>query len=631
MDRSQFERRTHHTGLGVLTLGALGVVFGDIGTSPLYALRECFASHTGAVVNEATVLGVLSLIFWVLILVISIKYMFIILKADNKGEGGLLALTALASEGSLRSSKTAIFSVVGLGVFGAALLYGDAMIAPAISVLSAVEGIAVRSEGLESFVIPVTLVILTALFMTQRFGTGIIGRIFGPVMCIWFSVIGTLGLMAIAKNPEVLRAIDPRYAIDFLFTDWEVSFAVMGSVFLAVTGGESLYADMGHFGRSAIRLGWFVLAMPALLLNYFGQGALVLSNPEAVRSPFYLLAPEWAQVPMVILATTATAVASQAVIAGIFSITRQAVQLGFLPRTQVVHTSAGEIGQIFVPKANLFLWVSTVVLVLSFKSSSALAGAYGVAVSAIMMITTSMAGYIAWKRWKWNPLVIAALGIGFLAIEALFFSSNMTKLDEGGWVSLLIAALISTCMLTWKRGREILMQRLREKRMTLAQFIEQVREKRVYRTEGTAVFMTSDPNGLPVGLFQNFLLNHVVHQQVIIMNVQFEEIPFIPVQNRIQISNLGENFHFVTVHYGFMQTPNIPRIIEMCRFDGVPVNKDDVTYFFGRETIIATDRVGMQKWRERLFILMSRNSQTAMEFFKIPTDKVVEFGIQVEI
>ncbi len=631
MDRSQFERRTHHTSLGVLTLGALGVVFGDIGTSPLYALRECFASHTGAVVNEATVLGVLSLIFWVLILVISIKYMFIILRADNKGEGGLLALTALASEGTLRSSKTAIFSVVGLGVFGAALLYGDAMITPAISVLSAVEGIAVRSEGLESFVIPVTLVILTALFMTQRFGTGIIGRIFGPVMCIWFSVIGTLGLMAIIKNPEVLRAIDPRYALDFLFTDWAVSFAVMGSVFLAVTGGESLYADMGHFGRSAIRLGWFLLAMPALLLNYFGQGALVLSNPEAVRSPFYLLAPEWAQVPMVILATTATAVASQAVIAGIFSITRQAVQLGFLPRTQVVHTSAGEIGQIFVPKANLFLWVSTVALVLSFKSSSALAGAYGVAVSAIMIITTLMAGYIAWKRWKWNPIVIAVLGIGFLAIEALFLSSNLMKLDEGGWISLLIAALISTCMLTWKRGREILMQRLREKRMTLTQFIDQVREKRVYRTEGTAVFMTSDPNGLPVGLFQNFLLNHVVHQQVIIMNVQFEEIPFIPVQNRIQISNLGENFHFVTVHYGFMQTPNIPRIIEMCRFDGVPVNKDDVTYFFGRETIIATDRVGMQKWRERLFILMSRNSQTAMEFFKIPTDKVVEFGIQVEI
>ncbi len=631
MDRSQFERRTHHTSLGVLTLGALGVVFGDIGTSPLYALRECFASHTGAVVNEATVLGVLSLIFWVLILVISIKYMFIILRADNKGEGGLLALTALASEGTLRSSKTAIFSVVGLGVFGAALLYGDAMITPAISVLSAVEGVAVRSEGLESFVIPVTLVILTALFMTQRFGTGIIGRIFGPVMCIWFSVIGTLGLMAIIKNPEVLRAIDPRYALDFLFTDWAVSFAVMGSVFLAVTGGESLYADMGHFGRSAIRLGWFLLAMPALLLNYFGQGALVLSNPEAVRSPFYLLAPEWAQVPMVILATTATAVASQAVIAGIFSITRQAVQLGFLPRTQVVHTSAGEIGQIFVPKANLFLWVSTVALVLSFKSSSALAGAYGVAVSAIMIITTSMAGYIAWKRWKWNPIVIAVLGIGFLAIEALFLSSNLMKLDEGGWISLLIAALISTCMLTWKRGREILMQRLREKRMTLTQFIDQVREKRVYRTEGTAVFMTSDPNGLPVGLFQNFLLNHVVHQQVIIMNVQFEEIPFIPVQNRIQISNLGENFHFVTVHYGFMQTPNIPRIIEMCRFDGVPVNKDDVTYFFGRETIIATDRVGMQKWRERLFILMSRNSQTAMEFFKIPTDKVVEFGIQVEI
>lgn len=631
MDRSQFERRTHHTSLGVLTLGALGVVFGDIGTSPLYALRECFGSHTGAVVDHATVLGVLSLIFWVLILVISIKYMFIILKADNKGEGGLLALTALASEGTLRSSKTAIFSVVGLGVFGAALLYGDAMIAPAISVLSAVEGIAVRSEGLESFVIPLTLVILTALFITQRVGTGIIGRIFGPVMCIWFSVIGTLGLMAIVKNPEVLRAIDPRYAVDFLFRDWTVSFAVMGSVFLAVTGGESLYADMGHFGRSAIRLGWFFLALPALLLNYFGQGALVLSNPEAVRSPFYLLAPEWAQVPMVILATTATAVASQAVIAGIFSITRQAVQLGFLPRTQIVHTSAGEIGQIFVPKANLFLWVSTFVLVLSFKSSSALAGAYGVAVSAIMIITTSMAGYIAWKRWKWNPIVIVVLGIGFLAIEGLFLSSNMMKLDEGGWVSLLIAAIISTCMLTWKRGREILMQRLREKRMTLAQFIEQVREKRVYRTEGTAVFMTSDPNGLPVGLFQNFLLNHVVHQQVIIMNVQFEEIPFIPVQNRIQISNLGENFHFVTVHYGFMQTPNIPRIIEMCRFDGVPVNKDDVTYFFGRETIIATDRVGMQKWRERLFILMSRNSQTAMEFFKIPTDKVVEFGIQVEI
>lgn len=623
--------KTRNSNLGLLALGALGVVFGDIGTSPLYALRECFDPHKGLAISETHILSVLSMIFWALTLVISLKYMFLILRADNRGEGGILALMALTIPKNGKMRRRIDRLLILLGILGAALLFGDAMITPSISVLSAVEGLKVVTPVFEPYVLGITILILFFVFFVQRIGTGRIGFIFGPVIFCWFTVLGALGLNAIIENPVVLAALNPWYAVSLFLEDPWVAFLVSGSVFLVVTGGEALYADMGHFGRPPIRWSWFLLVLPGLLLNYLGQGALLLKNPEAVVNPFYLLAPEWGLVPLVILATFATVIASQAVISGVFSLTRQAVQLGYLPRMRIIHTSADEIGQIYVPAVNLFLLVSTITLVLGFKSSSNLASAYGVAVSTIMVITTILAGFVARRLWGVHPLVAFVVAAFFVAIDSLFLASNLLKLPEGGWVSLVIGGLVGTCMLTWKRGREILMERLKQVRLTLVDFIASIPSKAANRVPGTAVFMTADPEGVPVGLVHNLQHNHVIHEKVLVMNVNSEERPYVLNEDRLEIKKLDQNFYHIRVHYGFMQTPNIPRIIEMCRFHGLDIHWDEITFFFGRETLIATDRVGMAKWREKLFILLSRNSQTAMEFFKIPPNKVIELGIQVEL
>ncbi len=613
----------------MLALGALGVVYGDIGTSPLYALRECFGEHYGLTLTEGHVLAVLSMIFWSLMVVISLKYMFVILRADNRGEGGILALMSLtgAKPGTGKAGLLLLF----LGIFGAGLLFGDAIITPAISVLSAVEGLKIATPIFEPYILPLTIAVLTGLFMGQRIGTGRIGFIFGPIMFLWFTTLGALGLNSVFQTPEILGALDPRHALGLFFEDPKIAFLVSGSVFLVVTGGEALYADMGHFGRSSIRWSWFLLVLPGLVFNYFGQGALLLRSPEAVHNPFYMLAPEWALYPMVLLSTMATVIASQAVISGVFSISRQAVQLGYLPRMRILHTSADEIGQIYLPVMNGFLFVSTVALVLSFKTSSNLASAYGVAVSLDMVITTFLAMIVARKMWGIHPVLVVVAGIVFLCIDIIFFSSNMLKFFDGGWVSLAIATFVATCMLTWKRGRLILMERLSKVRVPLTEFVQSVEQKNITRVPGTAICMTADPEGTPIGLTHNLLHNHVLHETVIIMNVHSEDRPYVLNEDRLEIKELGKKFYHVRVAYGFMQTPNIPRIIEMCRFHGIDMHWEDITFFFGRETLIATDRVGMAKWREHLFIFLSRNAQTAMEFFRIPPEKVVELGIQVEL
>jgi len=623
--------RPRQRSLGLLALGALGVVYGDIGTSPLYALRECFDSHKGLGLSETHVIAVLSMIVWSLMLVISLKYMFFILRADNRGEGGILALLALVKSkaGTVTKSFTLCFLVIG--IFGAALLFGDAIITPAISVLSAVEGLKFVTPVFSPYIIPVTLGILMVLFALQRMGTGRIGNVFGPIMFVWFTTLGALGINSVIQTPEVLEALNPWYAISLFLENPHVAFLVVGGVFLSVTGGEALYADMGHFGRSSIRWSWFVLVLPGLLLNYFGQGALLLRSPEAVTNPFYLMAPEWMIFPLVVLSTIAAVIASQAVISGVFSMTRQAVQLGYLPRMRITHTSAEEIGQIYVPLMNMVLCIATVALVLSFKTSTNLAAAYGVAVSLIMVITTLLAMIVAKRIWGIHPLVVIVVGMAFLAIDSVFLFSNLMKIHDGGWVSLIIATFASICMLTWKKGRMILMDRLSQVRVPLKDFVQNVEKSKITRVPGTAVFMTADPEGTPIGLTHNLLHNHVLHETVIVMNVTSETRPYVLNEDRLEIKEVGKRFFHVVAHYGFMQTPNIPRIIEMCRFHGVDIHWEEITFFFGRETLIATDRVGMAKWRENLFIFMSRNAQTAMEFFRIPPNKVIELGIQVEL
>jgi len=571
------------------------------------------------------------MVFWSLTLVISLKYMFFILRADNRGEGGILALLALvkSKSGSTTRRFGTLFLVIG--IFGAALLFGDAMITPSISVLSAVEGLKYVTPVFSPYIIPITLGILVLIFSLQRLGTGRIGSVFGPIMLIWFTTLGALGINSVIETPAVLEALNPYYALSLFWEDPGVAFLVAGGVFLSVTGGEALYADMGHFGRSSIRWTWFVLVLPGLFLNYLGQGALLMRNPGAASNPFYFLAPDGMLLPLVILSTIATVIASQAVISGVFSMTRQAVQLGYLPRMRITHTSAEEIGQIYVPLINVFLFIATVTLVLTFKTSTNLAAAYGVAVSMIMVITTLLAMIVAKRVWGINPIVVVVVGFLFLIIDGVFLFSNLIKIHDGGWVSLVIALFASICMLTWKKGRMILMDRLAQVRVPLKEFVANTEKRNITRVSGTAVFMTADPEGTPIGLTHNLLHNHVLHETVIVMNVTSESRPYVLNEDRVEIKEVGKRFYHVVAHYGFMQTPNIPRIIEMCRFHGMDIHWEEITFFFGRETLIATDRVGMAKWRENLFIFMSRNAQTAMEFFRIPPHKVIELGIQVEL
>ncbi|WP_413581538.1 potassium transporter Kup [Bdellovibrio sp. HCB288] len=623
----------------MLSLAALGIVFGDIGTSPLYALRECFGGEYGLNVTPENIIGILSLIFWTLISVICVKYMAFVMRADNKGEGGILSLMALA----VRSQHTKDIThrrwiMTILGLFGAALLYGDGVITPAISVLSAMEGLKVVTDKFDPYIIPTTIFIINALFLMQRYGTGKIGVVFGPILVLWFATLGTLGAIGVVNNPQILEALWPHHAIEFFFRNGVHAFLVLGSVVLVVTGGEALYADMGHFGKTPIRMAWFFVALPALVLNYFGQGALLLSDPAAIENPFYLLAPKWAIIPMVCLSTSAAFIASQALISGVFSITRQAIQLGFCPRINIVHTSSQEIGQIYIPAINWSLFIGVVWLVLTFKTSGNLAAAYGIAVTGTMVITTVLAYEVARQKWNWSFFKAFSIFGVFFIIDAAFFAANIHKIPHGGWVPLVIGALIYLLMTTWQKGRQVLFRRLKERSMPTEDFMLKLLREPPIRVPGTAIYMSGDPWGVPAPLLHNLKHNKVLHQRVAILTIQTREVPFVSKKDNISIQEIVPNFYRILAYYGFMETPKMKHILEACRNKDINFNVNETTFVLGRETIIATkggpprpDEPHMSHWRERLFAVMSKNAQRPTAFFRIPPNQVIEVGIQVEI
>lgn len=614
-----------------LALGALGVVYGDIGTSPLYAFRESFHEQHGLPLTPPNILGVLSLIFWALIVVISIKYIAFVMRADNRGEGGILALTSLITPLQRPERGTNRWLLIMLGLFGTGLLYGDGMITPAISVLSAVEGLEVATPLFQPYIIPITTAILIGLFLFQNRGTERVGKVFGPTMVVWFTVLALLGVRWIVHHPSVFAAINPLHGLSFFVENGRRGFLVLGSVFLAVTGAEALYADMGHFGKPPIRLAWFTLALPALLLNYFGQGALLLERPQAVGNPFYRMTPGWALYPVVVIATAATVIASQALITGAFSLTRQAIQLGYLPRAEIKHTSHEEIGQIYIPQVNWLLMAACITLVLTFRSSSNLAAAYGVGVTTDMVITTLLLSVVMRERWKWAlPVALAAAAL-FLTIDLAFWGANLVKIPEGGWVPLVVGAVVFTLMTTWKRGREILRDRLQAGMLPFEEFAHEVQAGRFVRVPGTAVFMFSDPRGTPPALLHNLQHNKVLHEKVILLTVDVQEIPRVPPTKRIEVHKLENGFYRVILHYGFMENPHVPRDLVRARRYGLELNLRQVSYFLGRERLLASAEPGMAIWREKLFATMSRNAVNATDFYRLPPDRVVELGAQVEL
>jgi KUP system potassium uptake protein len=613
--------------LGRLAIGAIGVVYGDIGTSPLYALKECFVGAHPMAIDATHIYGVLSLVFWSLAVIVSGKYVTVMLRADNRGEGGSLALLALLTPAT-RGTFLGYF-VILLGLFASSLFYGDSMITPAISVLSAVEGLHVALPDLSGWVIPITLAILASLLVIQRRGTAVVGALFGPAMIVWFVVIGILGIISIVQRPHILAALDPRYAIDFFLEDRWRAFLALGSVVLALTGAEALYADMGHFGRKPIRLAWFALVLPALLLNYFGQGALLMETPLAIDSPFYRLAPEWALLPLVILATVATIIASQAVISGAFSVSRQAIQLGFLPRMNIVHTSENEIGQIYIPFVNWSLLVAVSALVIGFGSSTNLAAAYGVAVTGTMLIDTLLLSVVVFTMWKWNKFAASALIGLFITFEMSFFVANLTKIPHGGWFPLMMGFVIFILLTTWKRGRALLSERLRGDMLPVDTFISSLTPK-IQRVPGTAVFLTGTREGIPHALLHNLKHNKVLHERVVLLTVLVEEVPHILESKRIEVQPLAGRLYRVIVRYGFMQTPNVPAALTLGEKAGLAFDLMDTSFFLSRETLIPSAIPGMALWREALFSWMLRNAATAMNFFRLPPNRVIELGTQIE-
>jgi KUP system potassium uptake protein len=613
--------------LFTLSLGALGVVYGDIGTSPLYAFRECFAEEHHLTPTPDNVLGILSLIFWSLVIVISIKYLVFVMRADNRGEGGILALMSLVSP--RRSVRRT--SLLGLGLFGAALLYGDGMITPAISVLSAIEGLEVAAPGVERYVVPLTILVLIVLFMVQKYGTAKVGSFFGPVMVLWFATLSVLGTWQIFREPHVLRAVLPTYGYRFFAENHLTGFLVLGAVFLVVTGGEALYADMGHFGARPIRIAWFSYVFPALLLNYFGQGAFLLHTPAGVDQPFFKMAPAWALYPLVALATLATVIASQAVISGAYSLTRQAVQLGYLPRIRVRHTSAREIGQIYISSINWALMIAAIGLVLAFQRSTNLAAAYGVAVTATMAVTTMLFSAYARERWGWSYGRVALFVVPLLTIDLAFFGANIVKVADGGWFPLAVGLLIYTLMSTWRIGRKVLGRKLASQAMSIDDFLRQLAENKIPRVPGTAIFMSRNPDGVPTTLLHNIKHNKIVHKDVVLMTVETEDRSHLAENERYDWKDLGHGVYRLMLHFGFMEDQDIPRVLERLSTEPVPFNPMMTSYFLGRETLVPTPHPGMPIWREHIFAWMMRNSSSASVYFNLPANQVIELGAQVEL
>ncbi|HWA58992.1 MAG TPA: potassium transporter Kup [Gemmatimonadales bacterium] len=634
---------TSHTGkplsgraLAGLSLAALGVVYGDIGTSPLYALKECFGEKHGIPPTPANVLGVLSLIVWSMNFVVSYKYIAQVMRADNRGEGGILALLALVKKPTDHRRRTVL---VTLGLFGAALLYGDGVITPAISVLGAIEGIEYATPALTRFVVPITTVILFVLFLFQKKGTRGVGRVFGPVMVVWFTCIALLGLGGIAREPGVLKALNPWYAIDFFVRDGLQGFLILGAVVLVLTGGEALYADMGHFGKRPIRVAWFGMVLPALMLNYFGQAALLLQDPTAAANPFYALVPVKLQYPMVVVATAAAIVASQALISGAFSLTQQAIQLGYSPRMTIRHTSERERGQIYVPEVNWALMVACIWLVVGFRSSSNLAAAYGIAVTGTMAITTILFAVVAQELWHWTPLKAWSLCGLFLFVDLSFFAANIIKFFAGGWFPVVVAVGVFVLMSTWKRGRARLTRIMEDISLPIDLFISDIGKRLPTRVPGTAVFMTSHAGGAPPVLLHHVKHNKVLHEQVILMSVKTDEVPYVPDEERVEFTDLGQKFYAVVAHHGFMEGADVPEVLRMLQANGLSVRPLETTFYLGRETLIAApdkkpvtadSPPAMSQWRKKLFILMSRNAQTATAFFNLPPNRVVEMGAQIQ-
>ncbi|CAH0354150.1 Low affinity potassium transport system protein kup [Aquabacterium sp. CECT 9606] len=615
--------------LAALTLGAIGVVYGDIGTSPLYALKEVFA-HGHLPLNETSIYGILSIMFWTLTVIVSLKYVTLILRADNNGEGGLIAMLALASTAVKQHPKLRQL-LLGLGIFGTAIFFGDGVITPAISVLSAVEGMEVAAPGLERFVVPVTLVVLTLLFMVQKHGTGGIGKFFGPITAVWFLVLAVLGLIHIIDNPSILQAMSPHHALIFIYEHPKMAFVALGAVVLCATGAEALYADMGHFGKKPIRLAWFLLAMPALVLNYFGQGAMLLEHPENANNPFFEMAPHWALYPLVILATFATVIASQALISAAFSVTKQVIQLGYLPRLRIMHTSVESTGQIYIPFVNWTLYGCIVMAVVFFGSSSKLAAAYGITVTIDMLITTVMTFFVIRFAWKLAlPLCIAATTF-FFVIDVLFFSANVIKVIDGGWFPLLIGGVMFMLMMTWKQGRALLSERLRSDSIDLEPFLDAVFSSPPTRVQGTAVFLNADAGTTPNALLHNLKHNKVLHEQNLFVTVKAHEVPWIGLDKRIQIETLGHDCWQVMLHFGFKNEPDVPKALGLLKRYGVNLDDMETSYFLSRDIVIPTIGSGMAPWREKLFASMHRNASGAADFLSLPTNRVIEMGSKVEI
>ena len=627
----------HRSGMAVLALGALGVVFGDIGTSPLYSIQTVFsADHARVHTNPVEVYGVISLVFWAILIIVSVKYVGFILRADNDGEGGIMALTALLQKNPLKTRRGKVV-LVALGVFGASLFYGDGIITPAISVLSAVEGVKVAAPGLSHYVIPITVTVLTLLFVIQRFGTGVVGKLFGPIMVLWFATLAATGVNGIRRDVDILKALSPTYGVRFITSHGTIAFIALGSIVLAVTGAEALYADMGHFGRRPISRAWFFVVFPALTLNYLGQGALILHAPTAVSNPFFLIVPSWGRTAMVLLATVATVIASQSVISGAFSVTRQAVQLGFLPRMTIRHTSEREVGQVYSPAINWTLYIAVIVLVLGFRSSASLASAYGVAVTGTFILNTILFLVVAralWRRPNWQ---VAALGVVFLTTEVSFFAANLTKVAHGGWLPLSVAALVFTVLMTWQRGRTLVTRRRTEEEGSLTDFLAELhREDGIHRVPGTAVFLNATIDTTPLALRTNVEHNHVLHKRVVILNIEVENVPHVSDSDRLACLDSGLNRDGIThlqATFGFQDEPNVPATLRLAvRQDLIPeADLQDVTYFLSRITLTASQRHTMPRWQKRLFLAMAHNSANPVQYFGLPTGTTISMGAEISV